>query len=209
MKRARPTAVILLCLLVGIAVNVLVAWACWLAPRWRLDQEVPLSTRSWPAWIGADWPDPATTRTSWNTYVTLTRTRSADRVPRQFAGDAPATVYAQWSAGLPFRSMGVSYAVDFRPQPGPPIEVSRGELSMTPWLTGRLGRQQTLPSRPLVLGFIVNILIYAAPPWALVAGVWTLRRRSRRRRGLCERCAYPTGPSRVCSECGATLLRPA
>ncbi|MFT3686086.1 MAG: hypothetical protein QM783_14395 [Phycisphaerales bacterium] len=58
------------------------------------------------------------------------------------------------------------------------------------------------PAEPIPLGFALNTLIYAVLLWLLVPCVWALVRRSRTRRGLCARCAYPLGTGYVCSECG-------
>jgi len=62
-----------------------------------------------------------------------------------------------------------------------------------------------LPLRPIWPGFAINTLFYAAVLWVLFAGPFALRRMIRRRRGQCQRCAYPIGTNERCTECGAAL----
>ena len=64
------------------------------------------------------------------------------------------------------------------------------------------------PKTPILLGFLINTLFYAAILWLLIPGPFALRRLVRVRRGLCPKCAYPMGESAVCSECGCKLPRP-
>ncbi len=65
------------------------------------------------------------------------------------------------------------------------------------------GPSQGLPWRPLWPGFAINTIFYATLLWLLIPGLFALRRFLRVRRGLCPNCAYPTGESSVCTECGA------
>jgi hypothetical protein len=62
-----------------------------------------------------------------------------------------------------------------------------------------------IPVLPLWPGFITNTLFYALLLWLLFATPFAARRMLRRRRGLCEKCAYPIGVSPVCTECGAAV----
>ncbi len=59
-----------------------------------------------------------------------------------------------------------------------------------------------MPLGPLWAGLLGNSLFYGAIVWALFAAAQLARAARRRRKGLCPRCAYPVGPSTVCSECG-------
>jgi hypothetical protein len=60
-------------------------------------------------------------------------------------------------------------------------------------------------------GALGNPLIFAGVLWAVLVAPFEVfgwgRRRSRRRRGACERCGYPRGDGTVCTECGAALPR--
>lgn len=56
-------------------------------------------------------------------------------------------------------------------------------------------------------GLILNTIVYALPVWIVVVGinlaVRTRLRSTRRRKGLCEHCAYDTQGLAKCPECGA------
>lgn len=69
----------------------------------------------------------------------------------------------------------------------------------------RDGAFPILPLRPIWTGFIINTVFYAVILWLLLFAPFTARRVIRRRRGLCEHCAYPIGVSPVCTECGAAV----
>jgi len=67
-----------------------------------------------------------------------------------------------------------------------------------------------IPIKPLWPGFAINTVFYAAILWVLHVAPGFVRRRIRARRSLCPACAYPTGTSPVCTECGAAVTpRPA
>jgi hypothetical protein len=61
------------------------------------------------------------------------------------------------------------------------------------------------PLSPIPLGFAANTFLYALLLFAFFLAPRHLRRRSRRRRGLCLKCAYPVGTSAVCTECGTAI----
>jgi hypothetical protein len=62
-----------------------------------------------------------------------------------------------------------------------------------------------LPLRPLWPGFGINILFYALLLWLVFCAPFVARRVLRRKRRVCEKCAYPIGASPVCTECGAAV----
>ncbi len=62
-----------------------------------------------------------------------------------------------------------------------------------------------LPHIPIVPGFIINTVFYAMLLWLPSTPPFAVRRKIRRRRGQCEKCAYPVGTSPVCTECGAAV----
>lgn len=64
---------------------------------------------------------------------------------------------------------------------------------------------RALPCYPIPTGFALNTLFYAAIFGLLYFAPRALRRRRRIQRGLCPRCAYPTGSSEVCTECGTAI----
>lgn len=60
-----------------------------------------------------------------------------------------------------------------------------------------------LPVQPLWRGLAVNSVVSSLVLAALVEGFGELRRRLRRGRGVCERCAYEVTGLQRCSECGS------
>jgi hypothetical protein len=62
-----------------------------------------------------------------------------------------------------------------------------------------------LPFGPILPGFAINTIFYAAVIWVLCAVPGKVRRWRRIKRGLCPRCAYPVGESSTCTECGKPL----
>jgi hypothetical protein len=67
------------------------------------------------------------------------------------------------------------------------------------------GPPHYLPGQPILPGFIFNTLFYAVILWLLLFAPFTARHMIRRRRGQCEKCAYPVGTSSICTECGAAV----
>lgn len=62
-----------------------------------------------------------------------------------------------------------------------------------------------IPWIPIWPGLLINTLFYAGILRLLFTTPGRVRRRLRRRRGLCPKCAYPCGGRGVCSECGAPV----
>ncbi len=65
-------------------------------------------------------------------------------------------------------------------------------------------KQRLIPVRPILGGFLINTLFYAAILWLLALGPFTARRMIRRNRGLCINCGYDLRGdlSSGCPECG-------
>jgi hypothetical protein len=66
---------------------------------------------------------------------------------------------------------------------------------------------------PIFPGFAINTVFYAAVLWVVFASPGKLRRRIRRRRGLCVRCGYDlrgsaSSASTICPECGTAFPSP-
>ncbi len=65
---------------------------------------------------------------------------------------------------------------------------------------------RVLPLRPLLPGFAINTIFYAAILWLIFIVPFALRRQRRINRGLCPQCAYDlrgrSPQSNTCPECG-------
>ena len=61
---------------------------------------------------------------------------------------------------------------------------------------------------PIWSHLAINTIFYAAMLGVVFFVPGMVKRRVRRRRGLCPACAYPVGTSPVCTECGASLPLP-
>ena len=108
--------------------------------------------------------------------------------------------------GWPRLSMWSGLKVSQTPSSAPPMVATLG-IALDPEMIGLHNHRNVrlLPLRPLPIGFAVNTLIYAMVLWLLIPGPFVLRRFIRVKRSLCPACAYPTGESAVCSECGKAL----
>ncbi len=68
-------------------------------------------------------------------------------------------------------------------------------------------RPMTIPYRPYWPGLLANTLFYGVILWLFWFTPGAIKRTLRRRRGLCPKCAYPVGPSELCTECGTARPR--
>jgi hypothetical protein len=77
-------------------------------------------------------------------------------------------------------------------------------------ISDRSGLHNILPLRPVWPGFIVNMLLFAVPPYLLLvlvgSGIAMIQRRRRLRRGCCTACGYDLAglDGSRCPECGAS-----
>lgn len=120
--------------------------------------------------------------------------------------------YTSIAFGLPLRSLQYAEYSWHEPAAFPEYTFWRIADSRGGWPIAPPANKQRFPlyRPPAVVypvtvkpvGFLVDTLVAALlllPLTRVPAAVVHLRRR---RRGLCERCAYPRGPSSVCTECG-------
>ncbi len=220
----RRIIIVAIFLLAGAVVNVAVAWGCamWSSPgpepQPTLGKRPTVDEGLW--WKGLA-PEGAARRAEYASrlhglgidVITLTGRRELSRDGRggiRYAADRATTVRCGW----PFRStVGVRWDI------GPyAMLFNRGvtttsraadaldgafRFNRPAWLGGNSLR--LFPLRPVWLGFAVNTILYAAILWLLICGPFVLRRFIRVKRGRCPACAYPTGQSDTCSECGKPL----
>ncbi len=82
----------------------------------------------------------------------------------------------------------------------------RGGLFDPPAAARELGVKpmRQVPLRPRWGGFAVNTVFYGTVFWMAVPGSMALRRRLRRRRGVCPHCGYDVAHVEhdACPECG-------
>jgi hypothetical protein len=121
------------------------------------------------------------------------------------AAPKEARIFADASYGWPRSSLVYHISMTLR-------QFRNGDPAMTQWgfnsttesaSTG--GDARYLPLLPIWSGFVANTLFYGAVIWMLFAAPASLRRWQRVALGLCPKCAYPTGTSDVCTECGVRL----
>ncbi|MBL0927216.1 MAG: hypothetical protein IBJ11_06125 [Phycisphaerales bacterium] len=112
--------------------------------------------------------------------------------------------------GWPFRAAVARTSIALS---GPTWRVDSGIRIPDEWTSPRLmgkswyleGMPFVFPLEPIWGGLLANLAIYVAPIVVALETARALRRRRRVRRRRCPACAYPMGPSRVCTECGEPL----
>ncbi len=200
-------------LLLGAIVNVAVAWGfaiCSIDPPRYLGTIATV----WPGMLPDTWKDRPHFSVSSKTGVTIyTGADSSDRPSLR--------LLELTGIGWPCRALFRSRLTILRPgiQIVPPNQVPWRPESWREGILAPSWLRLTAASSPVVLpvvpiwpGFAINTVFYAGILWLLFAGPFALRRRSRRRRGLCVKCGYDLrgagstgGPDSVtCPECGAT-----
>ena len=210
---------ILLLLLVGTVVNVGVAWGC---AYWS-DTESGGSVQG--GYRGGWYVE--ISQTAGKISLIRSAVAGADNgfaVPTWSAANVPATdeeiavfertggqnvslLIVEERTGWPLSSMACSYEIALR---------STGSLSVPATSFGLLVRfpsgmalPTVLPARPVLPGFVLNLVLYSVVIWLLVRLPAPARRCVRTRYGLCTGCGYPVRASGVCPECGRPLrLRP-
>jgi hypothetical protein len=204
---------ITLFVLAGAIVNVAVAWACVLSilpkfsePMVRLaDTQRHLSEREIVQMLQAAFHDPRVRdgygreerRFGWRT-VTVSW-RDSDTL---IWLDKDAT-----STGWPLYGLQGHFEWDGRRSDGNEGRYY-GALMVPEWAKPKQGVRRLVefvPFVPIWPGFAINTIFYAAILWVLFTAPGSVRRRLRRRRGLCPACAYPVGESAICTECGASV----
>ncbi len=188
-------------LLAGAVMNVAVAWGC---ARWPRD----VFSVGTPPSVALSFQDIAW----WNKHVSpLFHGHAESAYKKRGVGiEASIVVSAATTQG---------YLSATRVASGWPARSLSGEFwdshglgKLPPWSERRavyvyVNESFVIPLRPIWPGFAVNTIFYATILWLLIAAPFALRRFLRLRRGLCPKCAYPTGESAVCTECGITLPR--
>lgn len=200
MWRTARTA--LLCLLLGVAINLAVVWAIifFRAPLGAAKHLQRADPGSWLTRVPAAWSDPIVEDRTWRIGARFSLLRGSGCMVEREAVGWPALAFQR------FRILQV--------RPG--HEAMYEDVVRSPWINGILadhsavawlfpGRSGRIPIQPAPVGFAINTVVYATPFFLCSFLLIPLRRRRRIRRGMCPRCAYdrssiPTGLS--CPECG-------
>ena len=207
MRRRVLTVVVFL--LAGATLNVAVAWAAAfsdyrLAPRtiWEeLDGPIPFAKEGEDrVKVGFVWRAPGAACLSGGYLLRehIDHDMSHERFPR-------------WAYGLKvceargWPALSLCWWEPWPNQPGRDLAWGLRLSGTKPVREAGFVLPHVLPLRPIWSAFLVNTALYAAVLWLVVRWPFALRRFLRVTRGLCPRCAYPTGESSVCSECGREL----
>ena len=201
--------IVVLFLLLGAAVNVLVAWGCaaWLQPEARV-VDVQGEMR-WPRSVPPEWPRP--------THAQVGMAPGNRQQIWIVRADGPLDASHSLSLhswGWPIVSLQQEVQATASVVPGPLLTISRRSQSRydwepSGWISRRLGvpPDRPLPLRPDWPGVVAGSIAYGAITLTVVAAVRWLRSAYRTRRGLCPACAYPVGSTEVCAECGGPVRR--
>jgi hypothetical protein len=209
-------------LALGAIINVAVAWGCAL---WSVQEvwvaDTPIEPpRRWPAYLERiGWPEPtaAVRREGMGVGVTVIEITGGDAEAGYRRTDPADKVFVSLEVrrfGLPLQSLQWErHGIHAGPRSR---EMASEAWSAAGWrrginvsqMTGAVGGglYRALPLTPVLPGFVLNTLLYAAILWAPIVGLPACRRRLRHRRGQCPACAYPVGVSPVCTECGEAVV---
>jgi hypothetical protein len=209
-------AMVVLCLLVGSAATVLVAWTLALVdlPKPAGPPDVIDLPKAWPDAAPADWSPAESRSLSPRWWGDL---EFATGGTRDFPGGQSGTTIAMQveRVGLPLRAVMSTQILDGRTlgKPGCYSEV----LTLPTWRTGlrpswrknrRIGDHFyscILGVRPVWPGFALDTLLYGALAWGLWRAPLAIRRGLRRRAGRCVKCGYDLRATPIgsrCPECG-------
>jgi hypothetical protein len=119
-------------------------------------------------------------------------------------GDPESLIIWRMNIGFPW------YATEVRRVTVDGVAIDWGLLGdglEAPLRWGITGRSRTvyLPLRPILPGFLYNVIAYTTLSWLLMTLPVMLRRSLRARRGLCPRCGYQRANLARCPECGDAI----
>lgn len=203
----RRVCVILVCVVVGVVVNVSVAiWGALRAwpsfgPFYIPDDDIAGGAR-WIDRVPSTWPARADNMResvrALHTYVKQMRHNGQNLLCLEHA-----------SCGWPLRSMVSSRLIEEDVLAGKGGTVDRGVwydgivlrsgavMTMNPYIESRY-----IPVRPLCVGFVLNSLVYGVAVWPVLFVPSKVKRWRRRRRGACVGCGYELAGLVRCPECG-------
>jgi hypothetical protein len=186
----------------GAIINVAVAWGIALWSSRPRTYTLEWKGVDWLAKVPDDWPSPDrmwTLNGSMRIFVLNGHTSSGDYIDQSF-------LQHEIQSGFPLYALSMfAKGVQSSPRKFPVWEWNKRlrvpfENRATSWNIPVEG----VPLNPLVSGFAINTIFYAAIAWVLFAAPGAVRRRLRRKRGQCAACGYSVceSVSGKCSECG-------
>lgn len=195
------------CVVVGVVVNVLVAWGLALWTPVRMGSPLDLAISSWPAPAPSGWPSP----------VTQQRYGGIGWTWRMAIVDAEGTTYgmSRVDFGLPCRTLSYAQAgTIYSGRAGAMSKIrlaglwAAWELLDVSWQRGLSTRERVVPLRPIWVGSVANIGLYGTAAWLVLFVPSLIRTHRRARRGRCLACGYELAglaSDRVCPECGSEV----
>jgi hypothetical protein len=226
-KRWRHALGVIALLLIGMAINVAVAWVCiwrhWEDLNFRPLQMQRAAPGEVVGWLWTPPRDLPVTefkeqRSRGMCFREVYHMVSRPNGPGEW--DSRSTVQGQqlFRAGWPWLSLEWTDSTDGVHMEQPAPRIAAGSVTLQSWSRGLMvlmsptkqvpyAHVMWLPVVPSGVGFVGNTLVYAGASWI----VWALavlmprrlRRRWRRRRSCCERCGYGIAGMDRCPECGA------
>ncbi len=177
-------------LLAGAVVNVGVAWGCALWSPWRFGEQTSLEGAAsvWEEYAPPNAP---------SSDGPLTDAIGIGFESSSAYASPPGEIFRvrETRAGLPLKSVRGGFGV-----------IHPGGIMLYRWAVRVPFSHRLIPYRPIMLGSVVNTLLYSAVLWLLICSPFALRRLIRQRRGLCPACGYDLrhGEHEACPECGVT-----
>lgn len=212
---------ILACLVLGVVINVGVAW--WLntaavgGMQFVTLRGAEAAAKGWAVAVPPDWDSP----NLWQ------QTGSVGRTEVMVVAGAFENNYGSWTSmswagdqilslqdvGWPMRALRSKRFGMFEGSAGVQVRsiVTRfvswrvGIMRLAPPITPESGNHVTyFPARPIWPGFSFNSVLFGAIIWSALLGCTQMRRWLRRRRGVCPACGYDLKGDTAsgCPECG-------
>lgn len=172
----------------GLILTVLVSWTCALWPRGFVFQGFgkPMVIEQWGATFTSE-RVPSPSPAGYNEALQV----HTGWPWRTFRWTAENAVWSRWA-----------------PRRGPnptPAGIVREGIELPRFFADPNLNERRIPLDPISGGLARSVPLYSVVAILLLVLLGYLRRGVRVRRGQCPACAYPVGPSEVCTECGLKL----